>query len=97
MKKVVEIFTFKLAVGNTEEAFKAASEKLNEWIIWPLGIVGWTGKWTLLAWCQLRQDYRSFRFDRCEVLEILGERFAPTAEISMAHFFKSVLGMRDFG
>lgn len=32
MKKVVEVFTFKLAVGNTEEAFKAAGEKLNEWM-----------------------------------------------------------------
>ena len=61
MKKIVEVFTFKLAVGNTEEAFKAAGEKLNEW------------------------------------LTVLEEHFTPTAGISMAHFFKSVLGMRDFG
>lgn len=32
MKKIVEIFTFKLAAGNTEEAFTAAGEKLNEWM-----------------------------------------------------------------
>lgn len=77
--------------------YRDEKQEQSERIIWPLGIVGWSGKWTLLAWCQLRQDYRSFRFDRFEVLEILEERFAPTAEISMAHYFKSVLGMRDFG
>lgn len=77
--------------------YRDEKQEQSERIIWPLGIVGWTGKWTLLAWCQLRQDYRSFRFDRCESLMVLEERFTPSVEISMAHFFKSVLGMRDFG
>jgi predicted DNA-binding transcriptional regulator YafY len=77
--------------------YRDEKQEQTERIIWPLGIVGWTGKWTLLAWCQLRQDYRSFRFDRFEELEILEDRFVPTDSISMAHFFKSVLGMRDCG
>ncbi|MFA7403433.1 MAG: hypothetical protein WC007_05530 [Pelobacteraceae bacterium] len=32
MKKVVEIFTFKLAAGNTEADFTAAGEQLNGWM-----------------------------------------------------------------
>jgi predicted DNA-binding transcriptional regulator YafY len=30
----------------------------------PLGLFFWGGVWTLAAWCELRQDFRSFRVDR---------------------------------
>ena len=69
----------------------------SERTIWPLGIVGWTGKWTLLAWCELRGAYRNFRFDRFESLELLEENFKPTDNISIAHYLQSVIGMRDPG
>lgn len=69
----------------------------TERTIWPLGIVGWTGKWTLLAWCELRRDYRNFRFDRFEALEQLKENFVPTDDISIAHYLQNIIGMRDPG
>lgn len=69
----------------------------SERIIWPLGLVGWTGKWTLLAWCELRNAYRNFRFDRFEALELLEENFQTTNDISIAHYLQSVIGMRDSG
>lgn len=72
-------------------------QEKTERIIWPLGIVGWTGKWTLLAWCELRRDYRNFRFDRFEALELLEEYFAPVDDISITHYLQSVVGMRDPG
>ncbi|MDD2853385.1 MAG: YafY family protein [Desulfuromonadaceae bacterium] len=72
-------------------------QEQTERTIWPLAIVGWTGKWTLLAWCELRRDYRNFRFDRFETLERLEERFQPTDDISIAHYMRSVIGMRDPG
>lgn len=72
-------------------------QEKSERVIWPLGMVGWTGKWTLLAWCELRLAYRSFRFDRFEELEPLEENFKPTASISIAHYLQSVIGMRDPG
>ncbi|ABQ27676.1 helix-turn-helix transcriptional regulator [Geotalea uraniireducens] len=72
-------------------------QEKTERIIWPLGIVGWTGKWTLLAWCELRRDYRNFRFDRFEALELLEEYFALVDDISITHYLQSVVGMRDPG
>lgn len=72
-------------------------QEKTERIIWPLGMIGWTGKWTLLAWCELRRDYRNFRFDRFEPLEQLEEQFKPSDDISIAHYLKSVIGMRDPG
>jgi len=72
-------------------------QEKSERIIWPLGMIGWTGKWTLLAWCELRHAYRSFRFDRFETLELLEENFRTTNDISIAHYLQTVIGMRDPG
>jgi predicted DNA-binding transcriptional regulator YafY len=69
----------------------------SERILWPLAMIGWSGRWTLLAWCELRRDYRNFRFDRFESLEVLVECFTPTEEISIAHYLRHIVGMRDSG
>ena len=45
--------------------------------VWPLGIVYLEASSVLLAWCHLRQDYRTFRLDRMADLEILPESFRP--------------------
>lgn len=72
-------------------------QEKSERIIWPLGMIRWTGRWTLLAWCELRLAYRSFRFDRFEELEPLEEQFNPTDDISIAHYLQTVIGIRDPG
>jgi predicted DNA-binding transcriptional regulator YafY len=42
----------------------------------PLAIYFWKGTWTLLAWCELRNDFRNFRVDRIIGLIGLGRHFA---------------------
>ncbi len=41
----------------------------------PLGCFFWGPVWTVAAWCQLREDFRSFRVDRIQDLQALDERF----------------------
>lgn len=41
----------------------------------PLGVLHWDAVWTLAAWCTLRQDFRSFRVDRIEQLQLLPQTF----------------------
>lgn len=36
----------------------------SERIIWPLALMYWGLTWTVGAWCELRQSFRSFRIDR---------------------------------
>lgn len=36
----------------------------SERVLRPLGLFFWGRAWTLVAWCELRQDFRSFRVDR---------------------------------
>lgn len=41
----------------------------------PLGLFFWGASWTLAAWCELRQDFRSFRIDRIRDLEVSEDTF----------------------
>jgi predicted DNA-binding transcriptional regulator YafY len=45
-------------------------------VVRPLALFFWGRSWTLLAWCELRDDFRSFRLDRIRSVEVLAERFA---------------------
>ncbi len=45
--------------------------------VWPLGIVYLEASSVLLAWCHLREDFRSFRLDRILSFETTGESFRP--------------------
>ncbi len=41
----------------------------------PLGLFYWGRVWTLVAWCELRDDFRHFRLDRMTSLEPLKQSF----------------------
>ena len=50
----------------------------------PLGLWFWGKVWTLIAWCELRDDFRMFRLDRMAEVKPAGRRFKPTPERSLA-------------
>lgn len=52
----------------------------------PLGLVYWGGKWTLIAFCQLRHDYREFRLDRILDVELTEQHFACHAQKNLSHY-----------
>ena len=54
--------------------------------IWPLGLIFWGERWTLLAWCELRNDFRHFRLDRMAKIQTTGQIFEPIAERSLRYF-----------
>ena len=49
--------------------------EVTQRIVRPLGLYFWGTAWTLAAWCELRQDFRTFRPDRIRALEVLAEVF----------------------
>jgi predicted DNA-binding transcriptional regulator YafY len=60
-------------------AAKYGDEKaqLTERRVRPMALLFWGNVWTLAAWCELRNDFRSFRADRFHSVEILEETFTP--------------------
>lgn len=50
-------------------------DKPSERTLRPLGCFYWGKVWTLAAWCEQRNDFRSFRVDRVTYVRRLDERF----------------------
>ena len=64
----------------------------------PLCLSFWGGKWTLGAWCRLRQDFRNFRPDRMNADAPTGEVFAEVAERNLSAYLRAVgVDMLDLG
>lgn len=49
----------------------------------PLGVVYYGDAWYLVAWCRLRSEYRHFKLERVQELQVLAERFAPRSESTL--------------
>jgi predicted DNA-binding transcriptional regulator YafY len=62
----------------------------SERIIRPLGMVYWGKVWTLVAWCELRDDFRHFRLDRMQELEFSTEVFADESGKTLQDFFMTL-------
>ncbi len=56
----------------------------------PLALYFWSGVWTLLAWCDLRHDFRSFRLDRVATTDLLPETFTPQPGQQLADYLRRI-------
>lgn len=56
----------------------------------PLACVYWESAWTLSAWCELRGDFRQFRLDRIQRLDIDGRTFADEPGKTLADLFRRI-------
>jgi predicted DNA-binding transcriptional regulator YafY len=54
----------------------------------PLGLWYWGKVWTLVAWCELRDDFRVFRIDRIEAAGQAGSVFKPERGKTLADFYR---------
>jgi predicted DNA-binding transcriptional regulator YafY len=71
-----------------------ASEKRSERTVRPLGVFYWGAVWTLGAWCESRNDFRSFRVDRIESLDVMDRHFADEPGKTLADLLRSVQNKR---
>ena len=76
------------------------SEENTLRLVEPIGISFISNRWHLIAFCQLRQDYRDFRIDRINTLELTDKRYKnehPTLQqylekiAEQQHLFKVVV------
>lgn len=54
----------------------------------PLGLWFWGKVWTLVAWCELREDFRAFRTDRIIEASETGRRFRVERGKTLADFYR---------
>ncbi|WP_115208257.1 YafY family protein [Staphylococcus aureus] len=53
----------------------------------PYRIIYWKNKWYLVAYCQLREDVRTFRVDRIDSLILTDETFEQLEDFSVDNYF----------
>ncbi len=58
----------------------------SERVVRPLALAFYGPVWVMVAWCELRNDFRNFRLDRMAEAEILETRFAPEPGKRLADF-----------
>lgn len=56
----------------------------------PLGLWFWGKVWTLVAWCELRDDFRAFRIDRMASIFSAGRSFRPERGKQLADFYRTM-------
>ena len=76
-------------------AYRDNKDQESERTLWPLGMVGWGDHWTLLAWCEKRDAYRNFRFDRILHIDCLPEHYPQHPERNLEHYITTIVGMED--
>jgi len=58
----------------------------SERVVRPLGLAFYPPVWLLVAWCELRVDFRNFRVDRCVGVEVLDDKFAAERGRTLADY-----------
>jgi predicted DNA-binding transcriptional regulator YafY len=71
-------------------SYRDAAEIRTERTVRPLGVFYWGAVWTLAAWCESRQDFRSFRVDRIETLDVLTHYFANESGKNLADLLRKI-------
>ena len=64
-------------------------KKLSERRVRPLSLYFWGEHWTLAAWCEARDDFRSFRIDRVIRLQVTEEKFKDETGKRLADFVRA--------
>lgn len=88
-----ELGTLRRAIRDRRKArlsYVDRAAAATERTIRPLGLFFWGRTWTVAAWCELRRDFRGFRLDRVQKLELTDERFEDEAGRTLADFFTQV-------
>ena len=66
--------------------YLSLNEVRTQRLVRPLALWFWGKVWTLIAWCEMRQDFRMFRADRIDGIEI-GDRFKPERGRLLTDFY----------
>ena len=75
-------------------AIQFAYERLNgqesNRSVRPLALYFWGGVWTLVAWCELREDFRAFRVDRMTSVQVLERTFEQMLGQRLNDYLRSI-------
>jgi predicted DNA-binding transcriptional regulator YafY len=69
--------------------YQSASQTHSQREVEAAGLVFYLGRWHLIAWCRLRQDFRDFRTDRIHNLQLHSEQFQARTDFNAKDFLQN--------
>jgi predicted DNA-binding transcriptional regulator YafY len=78
-----------LSFGYTREDGQASQREVR-----PLALYFWSSVWTLAAWCELRKDFRTFRIDRMDDVQVLEREFVQKKGQRLEDYLRRVMNER---
>ena len=87
------ITPLRLAISESRKVFleyTRADGKSSNRTVWPLALFFWGAAWTLLAWCELRDDFRHFRLDRMDTVQVTNPRFQTLPHQTLEAFIQNL-------
>jgi predicted DNA-binding transcriptional regulator YafY len=70
--------------------YRDAEGRASERTVRPLALSFYPPVWLLVAWCELRADFRNFRLDRAGAVTRTGDRFADEPGKTLADYVRIV-------
>jgi predicted DNA-binding transcriptional regulator YafY len=67
-------------------AYIDAKGRATKRIVWPLDVQDYGPSGAMFAWCEKREDFRNFRFDRITELAIIQQRFEAPRCVMIAFY-----------
>jgi predicted DNA-binding transcriptional regulator YafY len=77
------------AQSKVQFVYADENEKMSERRVRPLSLFFWGERWTLAAWCEARNDFRSFRIDRVLRMQVTDEKFIDEAGKRLADYVRA--------
>lgn len=71
-------------------SYRDAEGRATERTVRPLGLWFWGKVWTLVGWCELREDFRMFRLDRIDAMADTGETFRLERGKMLTDFYRTM-------
>lgn len=75
--------------------YHSLDEQLTERVVEPIGLCYYTQNWHLIGWCRMRQDYRDFRVDRIQRLQLKDESFEKKSHPTLREYIDSYINAHD--
>jgi predicted DNA-binding transcriptional regulator YafY len=71
--------------------YRSHHDQVTHRTVEPYGLAGWWNHWYLVGYCCLRRDYRMFRLDRVQSMQVLAETFTHAADFDVQAYMRDQL------
>lgn len=82
-------------LGGHSQLYSDMNDIVTERTFWTPDMFAWGDHWTLLAWCELLDEYRNFWLDRIRCIDCLPEHYSQHPERNLEHYLTRVVGIED--